>query len=112
MLPATIEQESLQVKRLLGGGLRSTTPVRTLATMGIKIDPLPDAEEEASLVSYQPAEGEGERLLAVFENFRVISRYNFSTNYVLAVTELAERITNALISPSPLRGEDQVRGMK
>jgi membrane-bound lytic murein transglycosylase B len=87
---ATLVRDSAEVKRIIGGGLRSTAPVASLLDMGVKIDPVPDGNEEASLVMYQPKEGEGDNLLAVFENFRAIAHYNFSNNYVLTVVELSE----------------------
>ena len=88
--PATLVRDSAEVKRIIGGGLRSTAPVASLLDMGVKIDPAPDGNEEASLVMYQPKEGEGDNLLAVFENFRAIAHYNYSNNYVLTVVEMSE----------------------
>lgn len=91
-LPATVPQNNVEVKQVLKGGLRSTTSASSLAAMGIKIEPPPKENEKVSLVTYQPKKGGGNYFLAVFNNFHTLTRYNYSINYALVVTELSEQI--------------------
>lgn len=93
-LPASVNTENEAVQAVLGGGLRSKTPVSNLLSMGVRIDPPPREDEEVSLVSYEPMEGD-QRVLAVFGNFRALTRYNYSINYALVITEMAERLVGA-----------------
>ena len=85
---AVLVGDSAEAKQILGNGLRSATSVDRLSAIGVKIDPAPEAGEEASLLTYESKEGE-ESLVAAFGNFRAITHYNHSANYALAVIELA-----------------------
>ena len=87
-LNAVLVQDTPEAKQILGSGLHTATPVARLRAIGIKIESSPEATEEASLVTYESKVGE-ESLVAAFGNFRAITHYNSSTNYALAVIELA-----------------------
>lgn len=78
-------------------GIRNTVPIETALQMGVQVPVAAQSDEEVSFAFYQPQEGR-EALLVLFENFRAITRYNFSVNYALTVTDLSE----ILASPEAL----------
>lgn len=94
-LPARIPGDSPEAKKSVGLGIRKTFPIATAGRMGIQIPIPPSApvDDEVSFAFYQPKEG-AEELLALFENFRAITHYNFSVNYGLTVTDLSEILAN------------------
>lgn len=88
-LPANLPPASEEVRKSLEKGIRKTITVDTALKMGVEITPPAENEEKVSFTFYQPQEG-NEVLLALFDNFRAITHYNFSANYALAVIELSE----------------------
>lgn len=90
-LQARLASDSPKTRELLGGGVRKTFLVATAAKMGVEI-PIPEQasiDDEVSFAFYQPEEG-SEALLALFGNFRAITRYNYSVNYALTIIDFAE----------------------
>ncbi len=88
-LPTRILHDSAALRKQVGMGIRKTLSVSAAARLGVQIPRPSRSEDEVSLAFYQPQEGK-EALIALFENFRVITRYNFSLNYGLVVTDLSE----------------------
>lgn len=88
-LPANLPSDSEEVRKSLEKGIRKTISVSSALKLGVEITPSAESEAEVSFTFYQPQEGK-EVLLALFENFRAITHYNFSANYALAVIELSE----------------------
>lgn len=92
-LPANIAQDRAQdtasIRKSLEKGIRKTISLSSALKMGVQITPPAENEEEVSFTFYQPQEGT-EVLLALFENFRALTHYNFSANYALAVIDLSE----------------------
>ena len=98
-LPARLANDSPELRKSVGLGIRKTFPVSAATQMGVHIplqSPAP-AEDEVSFAFYEPEQGV-ETLLALFENFRAITRYNFSVNYALTVTELSEVLSKKEVS--------------
>lgn len=92
-LPAQIAQGPAQdtaaIRKSLEKGIRKTISLSSALKMGVQITPPAEDEEEVSFTFYQPQEGT-EALLALFENFRAVTHYNFSVNYALTVIDLSE----------------------
>ncbi len=92
-LPARLSDDSPQRLKSVEVGIRKTIPLSRAAEMGIQI-PLPASiqkDESVSFALYQPQEGT-EALLALFENFRSITSYNYSLNYGLVVADFSEML--------------------
>lgn len=90
-LPARLLSDSPEARKSVEGGIRKTFPIAQASKMGVRIA-IPERasiDDEVSFAFYQPEEGT-EALLALFENFRAITHYNFSVNYGLTVVDLAE----------------------
>jgi membrane-bound lytic murein transglycosylase B len=67
--------------------------------MGIEIPESIGQEEKVSFAIYQPEKGK-DVFLALFNNFRVITAYNFSVHYALVVSELSNRLKDKEAMPS------------
>lgn len=92
-LPARFVNDSPDALKTVEIGIRKTIPLGKAVELGIQI-PLPASiqkDEAVSFAFYQPQEGT-EALLALFENFRSITSYNYSLNYGLAVADLSEML--------------------
>lgn len=62
-------------------------------TQSVKLPPPPDKKKVAIVgLEIDPAKGGGYRYIAAYPNFNVITKYNNSNKYAMAVTELAEAI--------------------
>lgn len=97
-LPAHLADDSPEFRKSMVTGIRKTMPLSAVNKgVEIRIPEPVQREEEVSFAFYQPQEGT-EALLALFDNFRAITRYNFSLNYALTVTELAELFSNREVS--------------
>jgi len=88
---------------LLAAGIKPHTSVRELREKGLVI---PDGVDENALATLFSVETErGGKLYLGFNNFYVITRYNRSINYAMAVWELAGEIRAQMASvgttPSP-----------
>ncbi|MFQ5950007.1 MAG: lytic transglycosylase domain-containing protein [Nitrospiria bacterium] len=93
-LPARIEEGSPAVQALVRRGIRKTTTVAKAIQMGVQIpEEAAQGEAEVSFAYYEPEKGK-KALLALFDNFRAITRYNFSVNYALVVIHLSRRISS------------------
>ena len=72
--------------------------VASLATRGIKVDLAVPPETPVVLVSAEQKDGPAYRV--GFHNFYVISRYNASARYVMAVNDLAQAVLQRVHGPS------------
>ncbi len=104
-LPAKITGSPTDIQKLVEAGIRETLPVSRAIKMGIELPESVSKEEAVSFAFYKPEEGE-ERLIALFNNFRVITRYNFSVSYALLITELAELFKNKGIVPTTIEEDE------
>ncbi|MEX2353854.1 MAG: lytic murein transglycosylase B [Gammaproteobacteria bacterium] len=77
-------------KELVATGLELDTPKNRLADYGITADVNYSSEEKVKLLSYETENGE--ELWIGFKNFYVITRYNRSILYAMAVYQLADEI--------------------
>ena len=84
---ATGESGEAELGTLLTAGIKPHTKVGELRARGLKIDGALDANADATLFYLQ--EEAGPRLMLGLDNFYVITRYNRSINYAMAVWELA-----------------------
>lgn len=93
-LPANLASDSPDAMKTVGVGIRKTMPLSRAAELGIQIPLLASSQkdEEVSFAIYQPQEGT-EALLALFENFRSITSYNYSLNYGLVVADFSELLS-------------------
>ncbi|MFY9270151.1 MAG: lytic murein transglycosylase [Candidatus Manganitrophaceae bacterium] len=90
-LPARPSDNTPDAIKSIQIGIRKTIPLNKATEMGIEIS-LPEntrMDEAVSFALYQPAEGT-ETLLALFENFRSITYYNYSLNYGLVISDFSE----------------------
>lgn len=91
-LPVRIENDSKEVRALVRRGVRKTLPAAKAKQMGIRFSEPVSDEAEVSFAYYEPQKGK-KSLLALFNNFRTITRYNFSVNYALVVIHLSRSIS-------------------
>lgn len=90
-LHVRVDAEQKRIRELLDQGLRARVRLKELPDLGgaWTADPRPsELEQEVSLLAYSWESGQ--RVVAVFSNFRTLLRYNRSVNYVLVVADLAE----------------------
>jgi membrane-bound lytic murein transglycosylase B len=79
---------------LLAAGIKPHTSVAELRKKGLIV---PNAPDDAALATVFSVETEsGHKLYLGFDNFYVITRYNRSVNYAMAVWELATEIKTAM----------------
>jgi len=90
-LPARIAKDSPEVKRIVRQSFRKTLPVARAMKLGIEIPPPAKGDEAVSFALYEPKKGE-EALLALFGNFRALTRYNTSVHYALTVVHLSRAL--------------------
>jgi membrane-bound lytic murein transglycosylase B len=94
--PVVIAAESgkAELAPLLAAGIRPHTKVGELRNRGLIVQETVDENAEATVFFVQ--EESGPRLLLGLNNFYVITRYNRSTNYAMAVHDLAREIRAAM----------------
>ena len=94
--PVVIEARSgeADLAPLLAGGIKPHTPVGVLRARGLLIEE--PVDDTAAATVFFVEEAEGPKLLLGLNNFYVITRYNRSTNYALAVHELARELRRAV----------------
>jgi membrane-bound lytic murein transglycosylase B len=85
-----IESGAAELAPLLAAGTRPHTPVADLRKAGLAIPPGIDDAAEGAVFSVETEAGP--RLWLALQNFYVITRYNRSINYAMAVNELAREI--------------------
>lgn len=88
-LPAKFSGNPIDAQKLVDAGIRETITIARATGIGVEGQPSLSGEELVSFALYKPEEGK-ELFLALFNNFRVITSYNFSLNYAMVVTELSE----------------------
>jgi membrane-bound lytic murein transglycosylase B len=81
------------VAALIAAGIRPHTTVSALKTQGFKVQGAVDDQTEATVFSLETENGP--RVMLGFNNFYVITRYNRSQNYAMAVYELSREIKAA-----------------
>ena len=77
-------------RALLDRGIDPETPLTDFAGFGVTVEQPGDATRPAALLELETEQGT--RHWAALNNFRVITRYNHSPRYAMAVHELAEAI--------------------
>jgi membrane-bound lytic murein transglycosylase B len=87
------ESGEAELAPLLAAGIRPHTKVGELRKRGLLVQETVDENAEATVFFVQ--EESGPRLLLGLNNFYVITRYNRSTNYAMAVHDLAREIRAA-----------------
>jgi membrane-bound lytic murein transglycosylase B len=91
---ASAESGEADLAPLLAAGIRPHTTIKELRSRGLIVqDPVDEAAE--ATVFYVQLES-GPKLLLGLNNFYVITRYNRSINYAMAVWELATAVKAAL----------------
>lgn len=88
-LPARMIKASPEAKKIAKGGFRKILTVEKALQAGIEIPPPAKGDDEVSFAYYEPKPGE-EALIALFNNFRTITRYNISVHYALTIVELSK----------------------
>ena len=96
--PVVVQAESgdAELGPLLAAGIRPHTKIAELRSRGLVIQQPVDDGAEATLFFVQ--EESGPRLLLGLNNFYVITRYNRSINYAMAVWELARELRSQIRS--------------
>ena len=96
-LPITLDGTRPALRTLLDQGAQGKTTLAQLVTAGASWDGTPappagvDAAQEISLLAY-PSDT-GEKTVMLFPNFKAILTYNRAANYALAVSDLADQIS-------------------
>jgi membrane-bound lytic murein transglycosylase B len=91
---AAAESGDADLGPLLAAGIKPHTPVAELREKGLVVA---DAFDEKALATVFSVETErGSKLYLGFNNFYVITRYNRSINYAMAVLELATELRMAI----------------
>jgi len=80
-----------------GNQLRLTSTVGALRSGGVRFEADIESDAPADVFSFESSGG-GNEYWAGFNNFYVITRYNRSTKYALAVVQLAEAIRETYMS--------------
>lgn len=88
-LPVKFSGNPIEAQKLVDAGIRETITVARATGMGVEVQQSLGGEELVSFALYKPEDGK-ELFLGLFNNFRVITSYNFSVNYAMVVTELSE----------------------
>jgi len=87
-LPARIVKDSAEAQKVATAGFRKTLPVAQAVKLGIEVPAPAKDNDDVSFALYEPEPGE-ESLLALFDNFRAITRYNISVHYALTIVQLS-----------------------
>ena len=93
-LPVKISGSPVDAQKAIDAGIKDTITVARATTIGIDFPESVGKEELVSFATYKPEEGK-EVFVALFNNFRVITSYNFSVSYAMVVTELSEIFTRS-----------------
>jgi membrane-bound lytic murein transglycosylase B len=88
------EAGEADLKPLLAGGVKPHTTIADLRDLGVAVHEA--ARGEGSVSVFFVETEDGPRLWLGLHNFYVITRYNRSINYAMAVHELAQRIRTAM----------------
>ena len=104
------EPGEADVPALVAAGIRPHSKVSELKTRGLRVPGPVDETAEATVFSVETESGP--RLLLGFNNFYVITRYNRSVNYAMAVHELAREIKAQMRGSSPPAAEDAATALK
>ena len=87
---AAVEAGDTDTGALVAAGIKPHIAVRELKARGLSISGSADETAEAAVFSVET--DAGPRVLLGFNNFYVITRYNRSVNYAMAVHELAQEV--------------------
>lgn len=79
---------------LLERGIDPQTPLAEFAAHGVTVDSIGDATRKAALIRLET--GQGPAYWAALNNFRVVTRYNHSPRYAMAVLQLEAAIRDRL----------------
>ncbi|NOY85394.1 MAG: lytic murein transglycosylase [Nitrospirae bacterium] len=90
-LPAQIYDDSPQLQKMLNRGFRKTISVAEAIKMGVEI-PYPAKGDTPTSFSYFEPNPDEKELIALFGNFRAITRYNTSVHYALVIVHLSRRL--------------------
>jgi len=88
-VPAKIVGSPGAIQKEIEGGIQETMSVAQAVEMGIELPESVNRQSNVSFNAYKP-EADKDRFIALFDNFRVITRYNASFNYAMVVTDLSE----------------------
>jgi membrane-bound lytic murein transglycosylase B len=86
------EPGEAELGALLTAGIKPHTKVADLRARGVQVQGAVEAEADAEVTLFYLQNEAGPQLMAGLENFYVITRYNRSINYAMAVWELATAI--------------------
>lgn len=89
-----VDSGEADIGSLLAAGIKPHTRIGELKSRGLIVQEAVDDTAEAALISIET--DAGPRLMLALDNFYVITRYNRSINYAMAVHELALAIRAAL----------------
>lgn len=89
--------KSKSVQDLVATGYKPSYTIKELAARGVTIKGGFKPDVEAALIELALADGKSERWVG-FTNFYVITRYNHSALYAMAVYQLSEEIKHAAVS--------------
>lgn len=98
------------VPAMVAAGIRPHSKVSELKTRGLLVPGPVDPNAEATVFSIETESGP--RVLLGLNNFYVITRYNRSVNYAMAVHELSREIKAQMRGSSPLAADDSARVLK
>ncbi|MFQ5598253.1 MAG: lytic transglycosylase domain-containing protein [Nitrospiria bacterium] len=87
-LPARIIKDTPEARKMAQGGFRKTVSVAEAIDLGIEIPPPAKRDDSVSFAYYEPKKGNKD-LIALFGNFRAITRYNISVHYALTIVNLS-----------------------
>jgi membrane-bound lytic murein transglycosylase B len=90
---------AIEVEPLIAAGLRPQATIAELRSRGLAIET--DLDEQTPAAVFSVDTEKGPQLMLGFNNFYVITRYNRSVNYAMAVDELAREI-KAVMGGAPL----------
>ena len=89
-----VDSGEAEIATLLAAGIKPHMTIAALKSRGLLVQEPVDEAAQAALISIETETGP--RLMLALDNFYVITRYNRSINYAMAVHELALAIRAAL----------------
>ncbi len=99
-IPVKVSGNPADIQKAVEGGIYKTVPASDAAKTGIEMPEWVSQTEIVSFVYYKPESGK-DLFIALFDNFRAITRYNISVNYALVVTEVSELLSKGKPAPLP-----------